>query len=515
MAGGWSCWKPLWKRAVLRGALTGRQIGNPLDRPPDARARKRSIGRKLRARACGCTPWGSTFGNVWWRGASAEGRSESAPGAPAFGVGSVCAVVFPTVDRAVAEKGARRRAADPKCCGPSRARHSDPRLPAAAEEKAARARAILRADLLVAGHAVVFDFSAVELRSDPGGGGGQPAGGRRRSFRQATGAPTLAPGAFDPDQRLQPGPATDAFGVARRGLGAPAARSLKTGGLGARTPPAAGASPTHTPNLGRHHASRVGDPTAGEGLSARAQSKRPQSLVADADCGRLLRTERRGAQRPGRGDATKRTGDGLDPDRSGGHVHPLGWGSELWGLERGGTGRGPRAGYAGAPDPSPRGQAGPRPAFAQRRGSPHPMATQPQRSGPARDDRAFGRRRAFDLRATAKEREMDRPVAVHHLGRHGVSGRTAGPVVWATLASRTALSFGENPDETGRVGCVHAGDGAQGILCRTTGLQPRACRHVGGGRTLGRRQPSPFFQPSTARVAGALQGLGPRRHRPR
>jgi len=31
MAGGWSYWKPLWKRAVLRGWLTGRPIGNPSD----------------------------------------------------------------------------------------------------------------------------------------------------------------------------------------------------------------------------------------------------------------------------------------------------------------------------------------------------------------------------------------------------------------------------------------------------------------------------------------------------
>ena len=42
-----------------------------------------------------------------------------------------------------------------------------------------------------------------------------------RSFSKAAGVQALAPGTFDPDQRLQPGAATDAFGVAVQGLGAP------------------------------------------------------------------------------------------------------------------------------------------------------------------------------------------------------------------------------------------------------------------------------------------------------
>src|ERR1017187_10482497 len=110
---------------------------------------------------------------------------------------------------------------------------------------------------------------------------------------------------------------------------------------------------------------------------------------------------------------------------------------------------------------------------------------------------------------------MDRPVAVHHPGCHGLSRRPAGAVVWATLASGTPLSFSENTDEIDRAACMHAADGAQGILRRTARLQPGSSRHVGGGSTVGRRRQSSFFQPSTARVAGALRGLGPRRHRPR
>ena len=51
---------------------------------------------------------------------------------------------------------------------------------------------------------------------------------------------------------------------------------------------------------------------------------------------------------------------------------------------------------------------------------------------PSRSDQAppgterLARERALDLRAVAKEWEMDRPVAVHHPGGHGLSRRAAG-----------------------------------------------------------------------------------------
>lgn len=92
------------------------------------------------------------------------------------------------------------------------------------------------------------------------------------------------------------------------------------------------------------------------------------------------------------------------------------------------------AGCAGAPHPRPRDQAGPRPALAQRRGSADPVVAQPQRSGPARHG-ALGGKRAVDLCAVAKEREMDRAVVVHHPELEGLFGRTAGDRVRATVAS--------------------------------------------------------------------------------
>jgi hypothetical protein len=51
---------------------------------------------------------------------------------------------------------------------------------------------------------------------------------------------------------------------------------LPLGGLGPGIPKAAGAGPADAPNIGRQHAGRVGQPTAGGGLSAGAQSKRKE-----------------------------------------------------------------------------------------------------------------------------------------------------------------------------------------------------------------------------------------------
>src|ERR1035438_947183 len=80
---------------------------------------------------------------VGWAAAEVGGESDL----PAFGAGGFCPLIFPALAEAVAEEVARPKAAGPGWSGPPQA----------------RSRAILRADLLVAGHPLVFALSAVEL----------------------------------------------------------------------------------------------------------------------------------------------------------------------------------------------------------------------------------------------------------------------------------------------------------------------------------------------------------------
>ena len=178
MAGSWNCWKRLWKRAVLGVWRTARPIGRKWDKPPDGPARKSSIGPRRPARACGSIPWASVFGNIWERWAAAEVRHESEPGSVAFGAGDFCVFVFQPLDRVLAEKVAGTKAAGSKRAG---SRRFCARLPEEEPEEAC-SREILPTDFFVAGHALVFDFSAVKLRSDAGGSGGEPAGGRSGSW---------------------------------------------------------------------------------------------------------------------------------------------------------------------------------------------------------------------------------------------------------------------------------------------------------------------------------------------
>ena len=79
------------------------------------------------------------------------------------------------------------------------------------------------------------------------------------------------------------------------------ARSVATGGIDAGTPQAAGTGRADAPNIGRQHAGGVGEPAAGSGLSAGAQSKRTERLVAAADRSGLLRAQRRGPAVPWKG----------------------------------------------------------------------------------------------------------------------------------------------------------------------------------------------------------------------
>jgi hypothetical protein len=67
------------------------------------------------------------------------------------------------VDGALAEKVAGTKAIDWKPSRPPRAHRSGASLKAEEEPEEACSRAILRADLFVTSHALVFDFSAVEL----------------------------------------------------------------------------------------------------------------------------------------------------------------------------------------------------------------------------------------------------------------------------------------------------------------------------------------------------------------
>src|SRR5882724_6763928 len=175
MAGLWHSWKALWKRAVLRAWLIRRPIGAKWEKRLDALARKRSIGPRRRARACGCIHWRKAFETTCERWAAVEVPSDVEPDGPVLGAGNFHLFVLQPVAGGVGEKVAVKKTPE---CRPFSGPASEPRSSRLQEE--AGGRAILRADLLVASDALVFDFSAIEFRSNPGRGGSQLAGRRSR-----------------------------------------------------------------------------------------------------------------------------------------------------------------------------------------------------------------------------------------------------------------------------------------------------------------------------------------------
>ena len=469
MAGGWSCWKPLWKRAVLRAWLTGRPIGSRWDKPPDGRARKSSIEPQAPRKSVWVYPLRRGLSGTSGRaGQPRRCASESAPGQLPL-VLEIFALLFSNQwigrwqKKWHAQKRLTRSARAAQ--GASQAQDSKQKKK---KKKPAQGRFYERIFSLrvtlwyLIFQRLNFDQTLAAVVTNLREGGADRLGRRRRKLSRRVRS-TQTSAYNQARQRLPLELLQAALAHLRQGL-------LNLVGLAPAPRERPGPAERTRQLLDGSTLALLVTPTAGGGLSAREQSKRNQRLVADADRGGILRAQWRGLERPGRGDAAERTGDGLDADRSGRAAFTIWIGDRNFGVwsvaaqavrhRQDVLVRLTRARAA---------KLGPGPALAKRRGSAHPVAAQPQRSGAARHG-ALGGERALDLRAVAKEWQMDRSMAVHHPGGQGLSGRTAGELVWATLASRTALSFGENADENGRVGCLHAGDGAQGILRRTAGL---------------------------------------------
>src|SRR5439155_1902720 len=141
-----------------------------------------STARRPRAKRCGSIRCTASFvGGSAWR----EGRDDHPATRGVRDTSDVWPVVFQPLDRSVAA------IADGAGGGKKR-----------------RAR-LLRAHLLAAGHGVVSDLSALELRLHAGGGGDRRAPGRRGSLG-APRAQAVQARALNEDQRLQPGATTTA-----------------------------------------------------------------------------------------------------------------------------------------------------------------------------------------------------------------------------------------------------------------------------------------------------------------